>query len=129
MCTCSSRINVNRLSKLRYKPELNNRIMNIKNGERMKNILLPISLAMALIFISGCMSFELEGDGLKTPKSAHGSETVHGSLYGFEWSSLEIEKSSDHLGLLRVEYHTNNHCCQYGLIVNFGYYADILLRS
>ncbi len=81
--------------------------MNINNGERMKNVLLTIFSAVALIIISGCMSFELEGDGLKTPKSAHGSETVHGSLYGFEWSSREIEKCSDNLGLLRVEYHTN----------------------
>ena len=76
-------------------------------GKVMRNKLIVIFLSAALISVSGCMSFELEGDGLKTPESKHGSETVHGSLYGFIWTSREIEKSSDNLGLYRVEYHTN----------------------
>lgn len=73
----------------------------------MRTHLLSLVIAAALVVASGCMSFELEGDGLKTPQSKHGSEIVHGSLYGFMWASREIEKCSDNLGLYRVEYHTN----------------------
>lgn len=80
--------------------------MNCK-GENMKIFLKATVLVCLAGCLSGCMSFELEGDGLKTPKSSHGVETVHGSLYGFEWASRNIVKSSDGLGLYRVEYHTN----------------------
>lgn len=53
------------------------------------------------------MSFELEGDGQLTPESVCQSETVHGSLYGFEWKDRVVTKCSDNLGLYRVEFHTN----------------------
>ena len=53
------------------------------------------------------MTFEVEGDGQLTPQSVSGSETVHGSLYGFTWGSRDIQKCSDGLGLYRVEFHTN----------------------
>jgi hypothetical protein len=68
---------------------------------------LALAAALGAALASGCYTFEIEGDGLKTPQSAHGAETVHGSLWGFTWADRDIEKSSQGLGLLRVEYHTN----------------------
>ena len=64
-------------------------------------------VACFLVCLSGCMSFEVEGDGRLTPQSITGRETVHGSLYGYTWGSRDIQKCSGGLGLYRVEYHTN----------------------
>lgn len=66
-----------------------------------------MTLICLLVFLSSCMSFELEGDGLLTNDSCNGSETVHGSLYGFKWAQHDVEKCYDGLGIYRVEYQTN----------------------
>ena len=66
------------------------------------------ALAGALLCVSSsCMTFELEGDGIKSPDSCHGGETIHGSMYGFQWTDHVIEKCTDQHGLYRVEFHTN----------------------
>lgn len=59
--------------------------------------------------LGGCMSFAIEGDCPKTPDSKFGQETVHGSLYGFNWDdgSRQVRKADNRLGLAKVEYHTN----------------------
>ena len=54
----------------------------------------------------GCATFELEGSGSITPDAITGSETVHGSLYGYRWREFEIEKCNTD-SLFRVEFHTN----------------------
>lgn len=60
-----------------------------------------------LVTLSGCMAFEVEGDGELTQNSCHGSETVHGSFWGFSWHDRDIEKCFDGSGLYRVEFSTN----------------------
>ena len=67
--------------------------------------LLPSMLS--ILPLSGCMTFPVEGDLPKTPASTTGGDTVHGSLYGVEWSSFTPEKCPEGLGLARVEFHTN----------------------
>lgn len=67
-------------------------------------------LAAALATLSACATFELEtgafcGDLEKKPGSE--SETVHGSLWGFDWSQRTVEKCEDDCGIYRVEVHTN----------------------
>ncbi len=55
---------------------------------------------------SACSTVELEGSGSITPEAITGSETVHGSLYGFRWKSFTTEKCGTD-SLFRVETHTN----------------------
>lgn len=70
------------------------------------NRLRDIALLLIAVSLVGCSTFELEGAGAITPDSKTGSETVHGSLYGFYWRPTTVEKcGKDHL--FRVEYHTN----------------------
>lgn len=67
-------------------------------------------IVFSLIFIltvPGCMTFTLEGDLPKTPDSKTRSETIHGSLYGFEWSAWVVEKCANRQGIARVRSHTN----------------------
>ncbi|MEO0575492.1 MAG: hypothetical protein AAF004_08515 [Pseudomonadota bacterium] len=64
------------------------------------------TLIAGALFLSACSTFELEGAGAITPDAITGSETVHGSLYGFYWRPFAIEKCGDD-NLFRVEYHTN----------------------
>ena len=67
-----------------------------------RKVLLVASLSGML---NGCMTFELEGDGVHEPASAY--ETVHGSIYGFKWKEPTVEKCFDGQGIYRVEFHTN----------------------
>lgn len=62
--------------------------------------------ALVAVLASGCMTFELEGDGALTPDSEHGSATVHGSLWGFAWSHRDVEVCEG-AGIYRAEFHTN----------------------
>lgn len=61
---------------------------------------------LAVLAMSGCATYEVEGAGAFTPDSHTGSETIHGSLYGFRWSEFNNEKCVDS-NLFRVETHTN----------------------
>ena len=71
------------------------------------NLRMCIALSIVLAN-SACMTFEVEGDGVLGPESAHGSEVVHGSLYkATPWRSRVIEKCISGRGLYRVEYYTN----------------------
>jgi hypothetical protein len=65
-----------------------------------------IVLTLAIAFASACTTFEVEGAGSITPVAITGSETVHGSLYGFQWRPFTVEKCGTD-SLFRVEYHTN----------------------
>ena len=61
-----------------------------------------------ILMVPGCMTFTLEGDLLKTPDSKTESETFHGSLYGFDWSSdWIVKKCPPRQGIMRVRSHTN----------------------
>jgi hypothetical protein len=62
---------------------------------------------LIIAMLTGCMTFELEGDGEKTTRSPHGKEIVQGSLYGYRWREWDIEKCADGAGIYRVEYQTN----------------------
>ncbi len=64
------------------------------------------SLIFVLSCLAGCATFELEGTGSLTPDARRGSETVHGSLYGFKWREFDVEKCGTDQ-LFRVEFHTN----------------------
>ncbi len=70
------------------------------------NMISKIVLILALALTPACTTFEVEGNGSITPEAIAGSETVHGSLYGFHWRETDIEKCGDNT-LFRVEYHTN----------------------
>ncbi len=59
------------------------------------------------ISVSGCMTMTIEGDVPKTPQSKSGTDTMHGSLYGFSWSTPVVEKCDNRRGLSRARYHTN----------------------
>ena len=63
----------------------------------------------AVIAMSGCMQFAIEGDCPKTPDSIFGKETIHGSFYGFNWDDdrRKVKKINNGLGIYKVEYHTN----------------------
>ncbi len=65
-----------------------------------------IALILAIAMSPACATFEVEGNGSITPEAIAGSETVHGSLYGFKWREFDIEKCEDNT-LFRVEFHTN----------------------
>jgi hypothetical protein len=67
----------------------------------------PLALTLAVIWLAGCTSFELEGDGSITPESVRGEETIHGTLYGFKWKEPDVQKCGDGQGIYRVEYYTN----------------------
>jgi len=73
----------------------------------MWNAIRGVAAGAVLFLISGCTTFELEGDGVKSADSCHGSETVHGSLFGFRWGERDIEKCTEQHGLYRVEVHDN----------------------
>ncbi len=68
---------------------------------------ISLSVVVCLFLLSGCMTFTVEGDLPKTPDSTTGTETVHGSVYGFEWSTHVVDKCDNRQGLSRVRYHTN----------------------
>ncbi len=65
-----------------------------------------VVLVLVLIGSTACATFEVEGPGSIKPNSETGSQTVHGSLYGFRWQPYSIEKC-DEGNLFRVEHHTN----------------------
>lgn len=73
---------------------------------------LPSAVALGSVVLLSCLApscttFEVEGDGALTEASVRGSETVHGSLWGIEWSGRQVQKCEDGAGLYRVQYHTN----------------------
>lgn len=70
------------------------------------NIISKVTLTLAVVCSSGCATFEVEGNGWITPDAKTGSETVHGSLYGFRWRPFNVEKCGGD-SLFRVEFHTN----------------------
>lgn len=91
-----------------YQPEDghgNGRSKAVSLKRRASTFLVVCVMAM----LSGCMSFAVEGDCPKTPDSKFGQETVHGSLYGFNWDdgTRQVRKADNGLGLAKVEYHTN----------------------
>lgn len=65
-----------------------------------------IILILAIALAPACATFEVEGNGSITPEAKTGSETVHGSLYGFRWRPFDVEKCGAD-SLFRVEHHTN----------------------
>ena len=85
-----------------------------------------VAAVCAVSILTGCMSVPIEGDCPKTPDSKYGQETVHGSLYGFNWddSSRQVRKANNRLGLAKVEYRTNFF---YALlsVVSLGAYAPV----
>jgi len=70
------------------------------------NTAIRVALVSIIAILSACSTFEVEGNGSITPDAITGSETVHGSLYGFQWKPFAIEKCGTD-SLFRVEYHTN----------------------
>ncbi len=70
------------------------------------NCIKKLGLTITLACLAGCATFELEGSGSITPDAITGSETVHGSLYGYRWRTFVVEKCGSD-SLFRVEYHTN----------------------
>ncbi len=62
--------------------------------------------AAIILMVTACSTVEIEGNGAVTPDAVTGSQTVHGSLYGFVWQPFTVEKCGDQ-GLFRVETHTN----------------------
>ena len=70
------------------------------------NTVSRIILILAIVCAAACSTFEVEGYGSITPEAITGSETVHGSLYGFRWRPFTVEKCGAD-SLFRVEYHTN----------------------
>ena len=69
-------------------------------------IVARIALIVSISIASACSTFEVEGSGSITPEARTGSETVHGSLYGFRWRPFTVEKCGSGT-LFRAEYHTN----------------------
>lgn len=61
---------------------------------------------LATLAVSACSTVEIEGAGSITPDAITGSETVHGSLYGYRWKPTSVEKCGTD-NLFRVETHTN----------------------
>lgn len=61
---------------------------------------------LVMMCAQACSTFEVEGSGSITPDAITGSEIVHGSLYGFQWRTFDVEKC-DGDSLFRVEFHTN----------------------
>lgn len=71
---------------------------------RYHNLLL-IGLLSATL--TGCMTYTLEGDGEKKPEATRGTDTTHGSLYGYFWSKPSVERCISGQQLMRVRFHTN----------------------
>ncbi len=70
------------------------------------NVFGKLALLLTVAVASGCATVEVEGSGSITPDAITGSETVHGSLYGFRWKEFDVEKCGTD-SLFRVEYNTN----------------------
>ena len=65
-------------------------------------------LAICIPFMMyGCMNFPIEGDCNKSLKTE--TETVHCSMYGFNWDDniRKVRKANNGLGLAKVEYNMN----------------------
>lgn len=69
-------------------------------------VLSNVILVLAIASASACSTVEIEGAGSISPDAITGSETVHGSLYGFRWKPTTVEKCGTDK-LFRVETHTN----------------------
>ena len=69
----------------------------------MKIAIYSLLLALAITSLS-CTSFVVEGGGNKA--AASGTETIHSSLYGFDWSERSKVKSSKQ-GIYKIEASTN----------------------
>lgn len=63
-------------------------------------------ISMVLAGVAACSTVEVEGSGSIAPDAITGSETIHGSLYGFRWQPYVTEKCGTD-SLFRVEAHTN----------------------
>lgn len=69
-----------------------------------------LSLAASLAFglsafgLSSCVTMDLEGSGMK---GSYGTETLHGSLWGIEWTERDVTKCHDGHELYRVRLHDN----------------------
>ena len=67
-----------------------------------------VAAALVGLVCTSCLArFDVEGDGTLTERSAYGRDTVATSLYGLAWSSEQVQKCEDQLGLYRVRYTTN----------------------
>jgi len=66
-----------------------------------------VLLVAAVGCLAACSTFDVEGDGAKTPDVAHGTATHHGSFWGFDWSDWTAERCDAGRGIYRVRYHTN----------------------
>ena len=89
----------------------------------------PTSILLGCVLLSlamGCMNVPIEGDCPKTPDSKFGTETVHGSYYGFNWDddTRQVRKAAEGLGLAKVEYRSN---FVYALVsvLSLGAYAPV----
>lgn len=67
----------------------------------------PFITGLVCIPLVACMTVTLEGDGEKKPDATQGTDTAHGSLYGYFWSKPTEEKCTDGQRLYRVRFHTN----------------------
>ena len=77
------------------------------NFLRLMEIISRIQILCLSLLLPGCMTFSIQGDGEKTPRSDSGTETVHGSLYNFSWSQTPVDHCDNGEGLYRVRFHTN----------------------
>jgi hypothetical protein len=73
----------------------------------MQNTIRVIFSCFIIIGLSACATVTIEGDGQKTPDSTTGTDTVHGSFYGFVWSAPTVTRCENGQGLFRVRTHTN----------------------
>lgn len=71
-------------------------------------IRLTALLCCLFMGIAGCVTMTIEGDGQKTTESKTGTDTQHGSFYGFLWAEPEpVTKCDNGRGLYRARYNTN----------------------
>jgi hypothetical protein len=73
----------------------------------MRTTLRTLVICCMIMSLSACATMTIEGDGRKTPESETGTHTVHGSFYGFIWSSPPAAKCENGRSLYRVRSHTN----------------------
>ncbi len=73
----------------------------------MTGIYKALTIVASIMIMSACMTMTIEGDVPKTPSSKSGTDTMHGSIYGFSWSKPQVEKCDNQRGLARARYHTN----------------------
>ena len=68
-----------------------------------------VLIAGLALSVSGCTTFDIEGDSYNTPPDKpHGQATHHGSYWGFDWGTWTADKEcGEDVGLFRVRYHTN----------------------